>query len=151
MTDEQYMNLALLEARKAIEENEVPVGAIVVFDGNIVGKGHNGREAKLDISSHAEIEAIKDAEKNLGKWDLSGCTLYVTVEPCLMCSGAILQSNISRLVFGTTDPTMGAVCSHYEVFDDVTSPNRPLVTKGVLEKECANLMLEFFKSVRKTK
>ena len=148
MTDEEFMKEALAEAKLAFSENEVPVGAIIVFNNQIVGRGHNRREAKKDISSHAEIEALKNAAETLGRWDLSGCTLYVTIEPCLMCSGAILQSKIKRVVFGAEDPTMGAVCSHYGVFDEPSTTERPLITNGVLADECQLLMESFFKSVR---
>ncbi len=148
MTDEQWMKIALEEASLAYSSNEVPVGAIIVLDGQIIGRGHNQREAKLDISSHAEIEALKDAAKNIGSWNLKGSTLYVTVEPCMMCSGAILQAGISRVVYGTDDQTIGAVRSHIGAFDDPSFPNRPLVTRGVLEEECRTLMEEFFKNLR---
>lgn len=148
MTDEQGMKLALEQAKLAYEQNEVPVGAIVVLNDKVIGKGFNHREAKLDISSHAEIEAMKDAAKSLGSWNLKGCSLYVTVEPCMMCSGAILQSGISRVVYGSDDPSIGAVCSRFGAFDDPTFPNRPLVTRGVLEDECKALMEKFFKTLR---
>lgn len=148
MTDEQGMSLALLEAEKAYKENEVPVGAIVTLNDEVIGRGHNRREANLDISSHAEIEALKDAAKRLGTWNLKDCTLYVTVEPCMMCSGAILQANVSRVVYGTDDPSMGAVCSHLGAFDDPSFPHRPLLTKGILEKECKEKMESFFLKLR---
>ena len=148
MTDEQGMKLALEQAKLAYEQNEVPVGAIVVLNDKVIGKGFNRREAKLDISSHAEIEAMKDAAKGLGSWNLKGCSLYVTVEPCMMCSGAILQSGISRVVYGSDDPSIGAVRSHFGAFDDPTFPNRPLVTRGILEDECKALMEKFFKTLR---
>ncbi len=148
MNDEELMALAINEAKKAYEENEVPVGAAVVLNDKVIGLGHNKRESKLDISSHAEIEAIKSAAKTLGSWNLEGCTLYVTVEPCLMCSGAILQSNIHRVVYGADDPTMGAVCSRFGAFDDPSFANRPLITKGVLENECKTLIKKFFEELR---
>lgn len=149
MSDEEYMSLALKEAEIALENKEVPVGAVVVFNGKVVGKGHNEKEEKKDVSSHAEIEAIRDAAKNLGTWNLSDCTLYVTVEPCLMCSGAIMQSYITRVVYGTDDVTMGAVCSHFYAFDDPSFLRRPLVTKGIKKDECEALMKKFFKTLRK--
>ena len=147
MTDERFMLAALEEAQKAYAENEVPVGAVVVLGGEIVGRGHNRREANHDISSHAEIEALKEAAKRLNSWNLRGCTLYVTLEPCVMCSGAILQSGIDRLVYGANDKTMGAVCSHYQIFDDPSAPNRPLITKGVLAQESTKLLTAFFTHV----
>ncbi len=149
MSDEEYMSLALKEAEIALENKEVPVGAIVVLDGKVIGKGHNKKEEKLDVSSHAEIEALRNASENLGTWNLSGCTLYVTVEPCLMCSGAIMQSYITRVVYGTDDITMGAVCSHFEAFEDPSFSHRPLLTKGIKKEECEALMKKFFKTLRK--
>lgn len=149
MSDEEYMSLALKEAEIALENKEVPVGAIVVLNGEVVGKGHNKKEEKLDVSSHAEIEALRNASENLGTYNLSGCTLYVTVEPCLMCSGAIMQSYITRVVYGTDDITMGAVCSHFYAFEDPSFPHRPLLTKGIKKEECEALMKKFFKTLRK--
>lgn len=149
MIDEKWMKEALDEARLAQKENEVPVGAVIVKDGVIIGRGHNEREAKNAISSHAEIEAILDAEKKLGSWSLEGATLYVTLEPCLMCAGAILQSRLHRVVYGVNDPKMGAIKSHYYVFDDPSYPNRPLVNDGCLEKESQALLESFFLSIRK--
>ena len=104
-----YMEEALLLAAQAAAENEVPVGAVVVKDGRIIGRGRNGREAKNDVSSHAELEAIRDAAKTIGDWRLGGCELYVTLEPCAMCCGAILHARLSRVVFGAYDATAGAV------------------------------------------
>lgn len=144
MSDEEYMALALKSAQIASELGEVPVGAVVVKDGKIIGEGHNEREKKRDVSSHAEIEAIREAEKALGRWVLEGCTLYVTLEPCLMCSGAIAQARLSRLVYGASDPKEGAVESHFYVFADPTLDHRPLVTGGVMAKECQQLLSDFF-------
>mgnify|MGYP002515403117 CR=1 FL=1 len=138
------MDIALEEAKIAFEEGEVPIGAIVVKNGEIIGRGHNRRETKLDISSHAEIEAIKEAEKRLASWTLEGASLFVTVEPCLMCSGAIKQARLFALYYGTNDPTMGAVKSHYFVFDETVKDSNPLVYSGIREKECASLLKEFF-------
>lgn len=149
MNDEIYMEEALNEAEKAYQENEVPVGAVVVLNGKIIGRGHNRRESLLDISSHAEIEAIKDASKTLGTWKLDECTLYVTLEPCLMCSGAILQSRVSRVVFGSKDPKDGGIISKYYVFDTPCDHERPLINGGVLEEKCSSLLKEFFEGKRK--
>ncbi|OPZ37145.1 MAG: tRNA-specific adenosine deaminase [Tenericutes bacterium ADurb.BinA155] len=147
--DHLYMNLALAEANKAASEGEVPVGAVVVLGDRVIGKGRNHREAKLDISSHAEIEALKAAAKSLGKWDLSGCALYVTLEPCLMCSGAIMQSRITRLVYGADDLKKGAVTSNFYVFDDPKAESHPLINKGILKDESEQLLSSFFASQRK--
>lgn len=142
------MKEALLEAQKAFAKGEVPVGAVVVYEGQIVGRGHNQRESGLDISSHAEIEAMKNAAKTLGRWNLSDCTLYVTLEPCLMCAGAILQSGLFRVVYGAEDEQMGAICANYHVFDAPSAKSRPLVSRGVCSKECADLLQQFFVSLR---
>ncbi len=144
-----YMEEALKEANIAFSSGEVPVGAIIIKDGKIIGRGHNKRENKNDISSHAEIEAIKEAEKTIGKWSLEGCSIYVTVEPCLMCSGAIKQARIGSLFYGANDKTMGAIKSHYHVYDDPNIEHNPLVYSGIKEEECASLMRRFFAEKRK--
>ena len=149
MTDLDYMKKALELAKEASFAGEIPVGAVVVLNDKIIGKGFNKRESKFDISSHAEIEAIKDAEKFLGNWRLDGATLYVTLEPCLMCSGAILQSRISKVVFGSRDEKDGAIVSNYFVFDSPCSHERPLVYGDVLKEECDTLLKSFFASKRK--
>ncbi len=146
-----FMEEALKEARIAFSHGEVPVGAIIAKDGEIIGRGHNERESKNDISSHAEIEAIKEAEKTLGRWSLEGCSLYVTIEPCLMCSGAIKQARISSVFYGANDPSIGAVKSHYHVYDDSDIEYNPLVYSGIQERECRELMRAFFADKRKNK
>lgn len=144
--DEAMMNEALAEARIAFEAGEVPVGAVVVKDGKIVGRGHNTREADLDISGHAEINAMKDAEKALGRWTLEGCALYVTLEPCLMCSGAIRQARLSTIVFGAKDEREGAVVSAHHVFD---ADNATQTIHGpLLEEKCVEILQEFFRKRR---
>lgn len=148
MSDEEYMKIAFQEALLAKEEGEIPVGAIVVKDGEIIGKGHNHREVDFDISSHAEIEAIKQAEKHLGNWRLTGATLYVTLEPCLMCAGAILQSRINKLIFACPDEKDGAIISNYFVYDQPSIHERPLVYHDVLFNECNDLLKDFFKNKR---
>ena len=141
---------ALKEAQLAYEAGEIPVGAVVVQNGTIVGRGHNEREEKLDISSHAEINALKNAAKELGRWDLSDCSLYVTLEPCLMCAGAILQSRIRFLSFGTLDKKAGAILSIYHAFDINNAYMPPLIDKGLCEGECADILRRFFeKKLRK--
>ena len=149
--DEKYMALALIEAEAAYQENEVPVGAILVMNNEVVGRGHNHRESKNEIHSHAEIEAIEDAAKKLGRWNLEGATLYVTLEPCLMCAGAIIQSKISRLVYGADDVDRGAVVSKLSAFEYFKNDSAPLINRGVKEKECRELLLRFFKETRDSK
>ena len=139
-----FMQEALKEAQLAFAEGEVPVGAVVVKSGEIVGRGHNEREKTFDISSHAEINAIKDAAQQLKKWDLSDCSLYVTLEPCLMCAGAILQSRIRYLCFGTTDKKAGAIVSNYHVFDNQNAYTPPLIDKNLCEKQCSDILKIFF-------
>ena len=143
------MDIALDEAKKALSEGEVPVGAVVVKDGIVIGRGHNKRESKNDVTSHAEIEAIREAEKLLGTWKLNNCSLYVTLEPCLMCAGAIIQSQIFALYYGCDDKVKGAITSSYFVFDECNETSRPLIYKGIKENECSLLIKEFFKNQRK--
>ena len=146
---ETYMKIALLEACKALEEGEVPVGAVLVKDGEIIAQGHNRREAQHDISSHAEIEVLKEAGQKLGTWSLEGCSLYVTLEPCLMCAGAIEQARISTLVYGADDKAEGAVTSKRAIFDSNAGPI--LIYRGVLKEECAGLLKSFFLAKRASK
>lgn len=140
------MRLALEEARASAAMGEVPVGAIIVKDGQIIARAHNTREGDKDISGHAEINAIRLAEKALGRWTLEGCVLYVTLEPCLMCAGAIKQSRLSSVVFGAKDEAEGAVVSKYHVFDDVNGSIG--VVYGVLEERCSELLKSFFAAKR---
>ncbi|MBR1847328.1 MAG: nucleoside deaminase [Bacilli bacterium] len=145
--DEVFMRLALDEAREAAEEGEAPVGAVIVYEGKILCAGHNSRENALDISGHAEINAIRKAEELLGRWTLEGCTLYVTLEPCLMCAGAVKASRLTTLVYGASDPDEGAVKSKYHVFDaDNGVPN---ILTGVMEAECSSVLKHFFLGRRK--
>lgn len=138
--DERYMRLALAEAKKAGGEGEIPVGAVIICDGMVVGRGHNMTETLNDVTAHAEIQAITAAAETLGGKYLSECTLYVTVEPCLMCAGAIGWAQIRRIVIGTSDAKRG-----YSVFVSRT-PFHPkaVVTEGVLREECGALMRDFF-------
>lgn len=147
--DVAFMKEALLEAEKAFALGEVPVGAVIVKDGKIIGRGHNTRETENDISGHAEINAIKEAEKVLGKWSLEHCSLYVTLEPCVMCGGAIRQSRLSTIIFGAKDEEEGAVVSKYHVFDGDNGLQN--VHYGVLEKECSDIIKSFFAKRRNEK
>lgn len=144
-TDEKFMRMALVEAREAMELDEVPIGAVIVSPrGMVIGRGHNLTEALADVSAHAEMQAITAAASTLGGKYLQDCTLYVTVEPCLMCAGTIGWAQISRIVYGASDSKRG-----YRVYTS-KSPFHPraTVTEGVLEEECSELMRTFFKSKR---
>ena len=146
LTDEDYMRLALDQARMALEAEEVPIGAVIVSPrGTVIGRGHNLTESHCDVSAHAEIQALTAAAGTLGGKYLTGCTLYVTVEPCLMCAGAIGWAQVSRIVWGADDPKRG-----YRSFQPSRSPFHPraTVTSGVLEDECAALMKDFFRRRR---
>ena len=151
MQHEDYMREALKEARIAYEMNEVPVGAVIVQDGRIVGRGHNTTETTKDPCCHAEINAIRDAARNLGGWRLPRCSMYVTVEPCSMCSGAIVLARIEELYIGTTDPKAGACVSLYNIVNDQRLNHRVNTTVGLLQEECSNLMKSFFKARRSKK
>ena len=140
--DEEFMSEALKLARLAESEGEVPVGAVVVFQDRIIGRGRNSREQGADISGHAEINAIKDAERHLGKWTLEGCAIYVTLEPCLMCAGAIKQSRLKTIVFGAKDEAEGAVVSRYHVFDEDNA--NQTICIGVCGEEASTLLKDFF-------
>ena len=146
-----YMSLALQEAAKAAEKEEIPVGAVVVWEGKVVGRGHNQREGLQSPMAHAEILALQEASSRLRSWRLHECILYVTLEPCIMCVGAILQARISRLVFGCADPKGGAVESLYRLCEDPRLNHHPAVTRGVLEGECGRILSEFFSCLRSKK
>lgn len=146
-SDEYYMRLALAEARRAYEEGEIPIGAVVVADGRVLGRGHNQTELLSDVTAHAEMLAVSAAAHAVGGKYLSGCTLYVTVEPCPMCAGAIGWSQVSRIVYGASDPKRG----YSTILRPGTSPFHPRasVTAGVLEDECRALMQDFFSAKRR--
>ncbi|MFQ5903917.1 MAG: nucleoside deaminase, partial [Candidatus Binatia bacterium] len=134
--DPLYMDLALQEADRAAEKEEIPVGAVVVYKGEVIGRAHNRREEFQNPIAHAEILALEAASLHLKSWRLHECTLYVTLEPCIMCVGAILQARVSRLVFGCLDPKGGAVESLYSLCEDPRLNHRPAVTRGILERGC---------------
>lgn len=144
-----YMDLALQEAAKAAAEGEIPVGAVVVHQGGVVGRGHNRREKLQDPTAHAEILALREAAEHLQSWRLQGCTLYVTMEPCIMCVGGLLQARISRLVFGCLDSKGGAVESLYRLCEDPRLNHRLVVQRGILEEECSKILTAFFPRLRK--
>jgi tRNA(adenine34) deaminase len=143
------MRDALSLAAQAATQGDIPVGALVLDEsGQIIGRGQNTREQEGDPLGHAEIVALRDATRHLGKWRLDDCTLVVTLEPCTMCAGAIVQSRIAHVVFGTFDAKAGAVGSLWDVVRDRRLPHRPQVTSGVLADECAQILSEFFQAQR---
>lgn len=148
---EKYMREALDQARKAMAMGEVPVGAVIEKDGIILGRGHNLTESSKDPTAHAEILAIREAASALGGWRLTGCTLYVTTEPCSMCAGAIVLSRIARVVIGTRDPKAGACGSVLDVLGEPRLNHHPEAVFGVMEEECRQVMQDFFISLRKRK
>ena len=147
--DETYMRLALEEARLAAAEGEVPIGAVVVCDGEVVARAHNRRENDHDPSAHAEFRAMVAASQALGRWRLTGCTVYVTLEPCLMCAGLMVNARIDRCVYGATDPKGGAAGTLYDISSDARLNHEFLVTSGVLAEECANELRSFFRARRR--
>lgn len=149
MTSEDYMRRALVLARRALSTGDVPVGCVVAdADGAIIGEGWNRREAEGDALAHAEVEAIRSACRRRGGWNLHGCTLYVTLEPCPMCAGAILNARVSRVYFGARDREMGACGGVMNLFME-DFPHPPALVGGVLEEECARVLREFFRGLRK--
>jgi len=151
MNHEYYMQLALLEAKKAYDLGEVPIGAIITKGDEIVAASYNRREIDKNALAHAEILAIDEACRKLGGWRLVGCTMYVTLEPCLMCAGAIINSRIGRLVYGSFDPKAGAVNSLYNVLGDNRLNHQVDVVHGVLSNEASLLLKQFFRDLRTKK
>ena len=146
--EEFYMWEALTLAREAAAAGEVPVGCVIVRDGAVIGRGRNRREEKQAVSSHAELEAMAQANAAVGSWRLEGCELYVTLEPCPMCAGAILNARVSRVYFGARDREMGACGGVMNLFME-DFPHPPALVGGVLEAECARVLREFFRGLRK--
>lgn len=149
--DEFFMKEALKEAYKAYELNEVPIGAVIVRNGEIVGRGYNQKETLKDATLHAEISAIKDACKNMGGWRLPGCTMYVTLEPCAMCAGALVNARIERLVIGTADLKTGACGSVLNIVQLQKLNHQIDVQFEVLQEECSNILKTFFMELRNSK
>jgi tRNA(adenine34) deaminase len=147
-TDEAFMRAALEEARRGLRAGEVPVGAVVVHDGEIVGRAHNAPIVRTDPTAHAEVLALRGAARKRANYRLTGATLYVTVEPCSMCCGAALQARVARLVYGAADPKAGAVESLYRLLDDARFNHRVETVGGVLAGECGALLREFFETKR---
>ncbi len=148
---EKFMKQALKEAQKACEKLEVPVGAIIVKDGKIISRAHNQKETKFDTTKHAEILAIQKASKKLGSWRLIDCDMYVTLEPCPMCAGAIINSRIKNVYIGASDEKTGAVGSVLNLFSDYQFNHNVNFEKGILEAECKEVLQNFFVELRKAK
>jgi tRNA(adenine34) deaminase len=149
--DERYMGVAIESAKVAEENGDVPIGAVIVRDGQIIGRAYNQREQLQDPTAHAEIIALTQAAAALENWHLNGCTMYVTLEPCPMCAGALVLSRMDRLVYGCDDPKTGACGSLYNIVADGRLNHQLEVTAGVLEKECGQQLQEFFKKRRNEK
>ena len=147
--DETFMAEALAEARRAAAEGEVPIGAVLVVEGRIAGRGRNGRERLRDPTGHAEILALQEAARTLGRWRLTGSTMYATLEPCPMCAGALVNARVDRLVYGVADPKAGAVDTLFDILRDARLNHRIAVTSGVLAEECGAVLREFFRERRK--
>jgi tRNA(adenine34) deaminase len=148
MDDSEFMGLALGQAREAGAAGEVPVGALIVLEGEIVGRGFNQPIGRHDPTAHAEIMALRDAAARLGNYRLPGCTLYVTLEPCVMCAGAIMHARIERVVFGARDPKTGAAGSIIDLFAEARLNHHTAVVGGVLAEECGSLLSSFFAARR---
>lgn len=146
--DQAWMLEAIAEAQKAEELGEVPIGAVIVRNGEIIGKGYNLRETKHDPTAHAELVAIRDACERIGAWRLLDCTLYVTLEPCPMCAGALVQSRIKRVVYGTHDPKAGCAGTLMNLLQEPRFNHETELTSGVLQAECAALLTNFFRKLR---
>jgi len=146
--DEYFMRLALREAEAALEHDDVPIGAVVVREGEVIGAGRNERELRQDPTAHAEILALRDASRALGSWRVLESVLYVTLEPCTMCAGAIVLARVPRVVYGTVDPKAGAAGSVIDVLAQPRLNHRPAVASGLLADECAALLTAFFGSRR---
>jgi len=146
--DEYFMRLALREAQLALEHGDVPIGAVVVHDGEIIGAGRNERELRQDPTAHAEVLALREASRALGSWRVLDSVLYVTLEPCAMCAGAIVLARVPRVVFGTTDPKAGAAGSVLDILAEPRLNHRPVVAGGLLAADCAMLLTDFFGSRR---
>ena len=147
--DEEMMRAALAVAREAAALGDIPVGAVITKDGEVIARGGNARKVDADPTAHAEVLALREAARIVGDWRLLGCTLYVTLEPCTMCAGAIVLARPDRIVFAATDPKAGAVVSLYEVLGDSRLNHQPSVTGGVLADEAGELLRSFFRAKRK--
>jgi tRNA(adenine34) deaminase len=146
--DEYFMRLALREAARALEHDDVPIGALVVREGEVIGSGHNEREVRSDPTAHAEMIALREAARALGSWRVLDAVMYVTLEPCAMCAGAIVLARVPRVVFGATDPKAGAAGSVFDILAEPRLNHRPRVESGLLAGDSAELLRAFFASRR---
>lgn len=149
--DDKFMKEAIKEAKKAYKQLEVPVGAVIVKDGEIIARAHNQKETKYDTTKHAEILAIQKASKKLKSWRLNDCEMYITLEPCAMCSGAIINSRIKKIYIGTMDEKTGAAGSKLNLFTDYKFNHNVEIETGIMQQECEKILKEFFKELRKLK
>jgi len=149
-TDYDFMKIALAEAEDAYRHGEVPVGAVLVHEGNILARAHNSPISKNDPSAHAEMLVLRKASEIMGNYRLAGTELYVTIEPCIMCAGAIIHARVERVIFGARDPKCGAVVSLYNVLDDKRLNHQVKITEGILKEECGEIISRFFKEKRVT-
>ena len=147
-TDHDFMRTALEEAASAFKKDEVPVGAVVVLSGRIIARAHNAPITRHDPSAHAEILAIRQAAETIGNYRLNGAELYVTLEPCIMCAGAIIQARLARVIFGASDPKCGAVASLYNVLADKRLNHQVEITAGIMKEECGEIISRFFREKR---
>ena len=146
--DRELMAIALEEARAALQHDDVPIGCVIARGNQVIARAHNARERDQDPTAHAEILALRAAAAAVGSWRLDGCTVYVTLEPCVMCAGAVVLARVERLVYGAPDPKAGAVRSLYNVADDALLNHRVAVTEGVLEEESGELLRTYFSAKR---
>ncbi len=151
LVDERFMRRALALAAEAAAAGEIPIGAVIVHDGVIISESANLKETSGDPLGHAEVLVIRRAAEVLGRWRLSGCTLYVTLEPCTMCAGAIIHARLDRVVYASADPKAGAVHSLYQILNDPRLNHSPMVTQGVLEVEASAMLKGFFRDLRRGK
>ena len=149
--DERFMREAIRQARKAGELMEVPIGCVIVYEGKIIARGYNRRNTDKNTISHAELNAIRKASKKLGDWRLEGCTMYITLEPCQMCAGAIVQARVSRVVIGSMNPKAGCAGSILNLLEMEQFNHQVEVTRGVLQEECSQMLSGFFKGLREIK
>ncbi len=149
--DIRFMKAAITQARKAEKLDEVPIGCVIVYEGKIIARGYNRRNTDRNTISHAEMNAIRKASRKLGDWRLEGCTIYITLEPCQMCSGAIVQSRIDRCVIGAMNPKAGCAGSVMNMLQIARFNHQVEITKGVLEEECSTMLSEFFRNLRRQK
>ncbi len=149
--DERFMKQAITQARKAEKLDEVPIGCVIVYDGRIIARGYNRRNTDCSTLAHAEISAIKKASRRLGDWRLEGCTMYVTLEPCQMCAGAIIQARITRVVIGSMNAKAGCGGSVYNLLQEKRFNHQAEVTRGILGEQCSEMLSSYFKALRQRK